>query len=61
MTNDAGLNRLIFDPATSEILAEETVLTELVDYIDAPVGSPAGGRVVVETAVVDRVGERPGG
>ncbi len=59
LSNDIGRNRLIFDPETSRVLAEESILTERVDYIDAPPGYVAGSRIVLEIGVVDEVGARP--
>jgi hypothetical protein len=59
LANDSGRDRLIFDPETSLILAEESVLTKRVDYIDAPPGYPSGSRVVLQVGVADRAGARP--
>jgi hypothetical protein len=46
-------NRLVFDPQTSELLAEEEVLTQRVPYVDAAPGFAIGSRVVLQMAVVD--------
>jgi hypothetical protein len=46
-------NRLVFDPKTSELLAEEEVLTRRVPYVDAAPGFAIGSRVVLQMAVVD--------
>ncbi|MDX6664659.1 MAG: hypothetical protein QOG68_865, partial [Solirubrobacteraceae bacterium] len=53
LANDHGTrNRLVFDPATSELLAEEEVLTRRQSYVDAAPGFAMGSRVVLQTAVV---------
>lgn len=61
LSNPEGRNRLVFDPDTSELLAEEEVLTKRVLYVDAPPGFPIGSRVVLDAAVVGSDTERPTG
>ncbi|MCW2992187.1 MAG: hypothetical protein JWM73_2781 [Solirubrobacterales bacterium] len=61
MPNEHGSrNRLVFDPNTSALLAEEEVLTERKPWLDADPGFAIGSRVVLETAVVDSDTARPG-
>jgi hypothetical protein len=55
----SGRDRLIFDPASSQILAEETVLSKRIDTMDARPGDVVGSRVVLEEAVVDSPRARP--
>ncbi len=50
---DGTRNRLVFDPDTSELLAEEEVLTRRLPYVDAPPGFAIGSRVVLDVRVVD--------
>jgi hypothetical protein len=61
-SDDAGFlerNELIFDPETSELLAERQVLLERVDWIDADPGSVIGYAVYLDSGVVDSTSERP--
>jgi hypothetical protein len=60
LANPEAVNRLVFDPDTSELLAEESVLTKRVAYVDAAPGDVIGSRVVVDSAVVGSDTERPG-
>jgi hypothetical protein len=63
-SDDAGfLNRieLVFDPDTSELLAEREVLLERVDWIDAEPGTVIGYSVYLNSGVVDSTSERPSG
>ncbi|MCW2966303.1 MAG: hypothetical protein JWM71_75, partial [Solirubrobacteraceae bacterium] len=55
-----AVNRLVFDPDTSELLAEESILTKRVSYVDAAPGTDVGSRVVLDTAVVGSDTSRPG-
>jgi hypothetical protein len=59
LPNPEARNRLVFDPETSELLAEETVLTKRVPYMDAAPGTVVGSRVVLRAAVVGSDTERP--
>jgi hypothetical protein len=59
LPNPEARNRLVFDPDTSELLAEETVLTKRVPYMDADPGAVVGSRVVLRAAVVGSDTERP--
>jgi hypothetical protein len=52
-SNHGTRQRLIFDPATAELLAEEEILTERRPWLDADPGFAIGSRVVLKTAVVD--------
>lgn len=61
-SDDAGfLERieLIFDPDTSELLAEREVLLERVDWIDAEPGTVIGYAVYLNSGIVDSTSERP--
>jgi hypothetical protein len=49
----------VFDPQTSELLAEESVLGRRVNYIDADPGFVTGSRVVVQASVVTSDTARP--
>jgi len=59
LEHEGQRRRLVFDPRTSNLLAEQEVLTERASYLDAAPGFPLGSRVVVEQGVVDDVGARP--
>jgi hypothetical protein len=59
LANATGRNRLIFDPSSSQILAEETVLTKRIDSMDGRPGAVVGSRVVLDEAVVGTAGARP--
>jgi hypothetical protein len=59
MANATGRTRLIFDPRSSAILAEETVLTKRIDSMDAKPGTIVGSRVVLDEAVVRSARARP--
>jgi hypothetical protein len=61
-SDDAGFlerNELVFDPETSELLAERQVLLERVDWIDAEPGTVIGYAVYVKSGIVDSTSERP--
>jgi hypothetical protein len=61
-SDDAGFlerNELIFDPDTSELLAERQILLEPVDWIDAEPGTVIGYAVYLNSGVVDATSERP--
>jgi hypothetical protein len=61
-SDDAGFlerNELVFDPDTSELLAEREVLLERVDWIDADPGTVIGYAVYLNSGVVDSTSERP--
>lgn len=61
-SDDAGFlkrNELIFDPQTSELLAEREILLERVDWIDAEPGTVIGHAVYLSSGVVDSSSERP--
>jgi hypothetical protein len=61
-SDDAGFlerNELIFDPHTSELLAERQFLLERVDWIDAEPGTLIGYAVYLESGIVDSTSERP--
>lgn len=61
-SDDSGYlerNELIFDPDTSELLAERRVLLERVDWVDAEPGTDIGYAVYIESGVVDSTSERP--
>lgn len=61
-SDDAGFlerNELIFDPDTSELLAERQILLERVDWIDADPGTVIGYAVYLESGVVGSTSERP--
>jgi hypothetical protein len=60
LANPEAVNRLVFDPDTSALLAEESVLTKRVAYVDAAPGDVIGSRVVVDSAVVGSDTQRPG-
>jgi hypothetical protein len=60
LANPEAVNRLVFDPDTSELLAEESVLTKRVGYVDAAPGDVVGSRVVLDAAVVGSETSRPG-
>lgn len=51
--DDGTRNRLVFDPDTSELLAEEEVLTRRVPFVDAGPGFAIGSRVLLDIGVVD--------
>lgn len=51
--------RLVFDPRTSRLLAEETVLLEPVGWLDATPPVSIGWRAVVSQGLTDRTGQRP--
>lgn len=51
--------RLVFDPRTSRLLAEETVLLEPVGWLDAAPPVSIGWRAVVSQGLTDRTGQRP--
>lgn len=52
------LTRLVFDPASSRLLAEETVLLERVAWLDAEPPVRIGWRAVLGEELVARVGQR---
>lgn len=56
---DGMRHQLVFDPTTSRVLAEQDVLVKPNDYVDAKPGTVVGYRVVLQTAVVDRLDARP--
>jgi len=61
-SDDAGFlerNELVFDPETSELLAERQVLLKRVEWIDAEPGTVIGYAVYVKSGVVDSTSERP--
>jgi hypothetical protein len=61
-SDDAGFlerNELIFDPDTSELLAERQVLLERVEWADAEPGTVIGYAVYLESGVVETTSERP--
>lgn len=61
-SDDAGFlerNELVFDPDTSELLAERQVLLEPVDWLDAEPGTVIGYAVYLNSGVVDSTSERP--
>ena len=59
LSNPTGRTRLIFDPRSSQVLAEETVLTKRIDTMDAKPGDVVGSRVVLEETVVGSARARP--
>jgi hypothetical protein len=50
---------LVFDPETSELLAERQVLLERVNWIDAEPGTVIGYAVYLNSGVVDATSDRP--
>jgi hypothetical protein len=61
-SDDAGFlerNELVFDPDTSELLAERQILLERVDWIDAEPGTVIGYAVYLESGIVESTSERP--
>jgi len=61
-SDDAGFlerNELVFDPETSELLAERQVLLERVDWIDAKPGTVIGYAVYLNSGLVDATSDRP--
>jgi hypothetical protein len=61
-SDDAGFlerNELVFDPETSELLAEREVLLERVDWIDAEPGTVIGYAVYLNSGVVGSTSKRP--
>jgi len=50
---------LVFDPATSQVLVEQDVLTKRAPYIDADPGFVMGYRIVLEQGVIKRDAARP--
>jgi hypothetical protein len=61
-SDDVGFlerSELIFDPETSELLAERQVLLERVKWADAEPGTVIGYAVYLESAVVDSTSDRP--
>jgi hypothetical protein len=61
-SDDVGFlerNELIFDPETSELLAEREVLLERVKWADAEPGAVIGYAVYLETEVFDSTSDRP--
>jgi hypothetical protein len=61
-SNDSGyLERveLVFDPDTSELLAERQVLLERVEWADADPGTVIGYAVYLDSGIVDSTSERP--
>ncbi len=51
--------RLVFDPGTALLLAEQDVLAKRVAYLDAAPGTVIGGRVAVRQAIVPSETARP--
>jgi hypothetical protein len=61
-SDDVGFlerTELVFDPHTSELLAEREVLLERVDWIDAEPGTVIGYAVYLDSGIVDSTSERP--
>jgi hypothetical protein len=61
-SDDAGFlerNELVFDPDTSELLAERQVLLERVDWADAEPGTVIGYAVYLSSGVVETTSDRP--
>jgi hypothetical protein len=61
-SDDSGYSErdeLVFDPETSEMLAERQVLLERVDWLDAEPGTVIGYAVYLESGIVDSTSERP--
>jgi hypothetical protein len=61
-SDDAGFlerNELIFDPDTSELLAERQVLLERVGWADADPGTVIGYAVYLSSGVVETTSDRP--
>jgi hypothetical protein len=61
-SDDAGFlerNEVIFDPDTSELLAESQVLLERVDWADADPGTVIGYAVYLSSGVVETTSDRP--
>lgn len=64
-TEDSTLNEnerrhVIIDPQTGNVLAEETVLTKRVDWIDGDPGEVTGSITILEQGWVDSLERRPG-
>ena len=53
------VRRLVFDPATSQLLAEQERLIERQPYVDADPGCVMGYRLVLESGVVKDDSARP--
>jgi hypothetical protein len=58
--NHGTRKRLVFDPDTSALLAEEEIFTRRRPWVDAEPGFAFSSRLVLETAVVDSDTARPG-
>lgn len=62
VSSDSGARmrtRLIFDPQTSRLLAEETVLLDDVNWVDVRPPASIGWRAVVDQGFAKEVGQRP--
>ncbi|MBA3365250.1 MAG: hypothetical protein H0U03_05620 [Actinobacteria bacterium] len=51
--------RLIIEPKTGNVLAEETVLVKRVDWIDGKPGDVTGSITILEQGWVDSIDQRP--
>lgn len=61
-SDDSGYRarvELVFDPDTSELLAEREVLLERMDWIDAEPGTVIGYAVYLESGIVESASARP--
>lgn len=59
LTSRSMRRRLVFDPETALLLAEQDVLAERVPFIDAAPGTVVGDRLAVRQAVVNSDRARP--
>ncbi|MDX6690959.1 MAG: hypothetical protein QOG15_2416 [Solirubrobacteraceae bacterium] len=59
LTSRDTRHRLVFDPTTSQVLAEQDVLTKRVPYIDAGPGFVTGYRLVLKQGIVKSDRARP--
>jgi hypothetical protein len=59
--NTEESRRLIIDPRTGNVLAEETVLTKRVAWIDGDPGDVTGSITILEQGWVETLDQRPTG
>ena len=56
---DGVRRELVFDPGTSELLAERQVLLRRVGWVDAAPGTAIGWATYLESSTVDSASNRP--